>query len=175
MAMFVYILVFLLHLRRLCSPFYNVPWLPPACMTGILVKDIEDCCQDGECCHYRWTLCDCDSRQLAITHAVDRFYGPHLVCPNYQFGFLQYLCVPSATFIKYNAYSREIWMFQRYQMIIEYEMRPILPPPLIIITHLYLMLKCICNLCKGKRDYFENSLSKYCVHMSVIMFCVDID
>ncbi|XP_070203392.1 transient receptor potential cation channel subfamily M member 3-like [Littorina saxatilis] len=70
----------------------------------------------------------------------------------------------NATFIKNNAYSREIWMFQRYQLIIEYEMRPIFPPPLIIIIHLYLALKYICRRCKGKRDYFDNGLKLFLNH-----------
>ena len=73
---------------------------------------------------------------------------------------LFYVFLFSATFIKNNAYSREIWMFQRYQLIIEHEMRPIFPPPVIIITHLYLALKYICRRCKGKRDYFDNGLSQ---------------
>lgn len=67
----------------------------------------------------------------------------------------------NATFIRNNFYSREIWMFQRYQLIIEYEMRPIFPPPLIIITHLFLALKYIFRRCKGKRDYFDNGLKLF--------------
>nr|KAG5706526.1 hypothetical protein BaRGS_028697 [Batillaria attramentaria] len=67
----------------------------------------------------------------------------------------------NATFIRNNAYSREIWMFQRYQLIIEYEMRPVLPPPMIIITHMYLAMKYICRRCKGKRDLFDNGLKLF--------------
>ncbi|PVD19530.1 hypothetical protein C0Q70_20019 [Pomacea canaliculata] len=67
----------------------------------------------------------------------------------------------NATFIRNNAYSREIWMFQRYQLIIEYEMRPILPPPLIILTHLYLAFKYCRRRCKGKRDFFDNGLKLF--------------
>ncbi|XP_076465905.1 transient receptor potential cation channel subfamily M member 1-like [Babylonia areolata] len=67
----------------------------------------------------------------------------------------------NATFIKNNAYSREIWMFQRYQLIIEYEMRPTFPPPIILINHLYLAFKYIRRRCKGKRDYFDNGLKLF--------------
>ncbi|KAL8608834.1 hypothetical protein ACOMHN_034779 [Nucella lapillus] len=67
----------------------------------------------------------------------------------------------NATFIKNNAYSREIWMYQRYQLIIEYEMRPTFPPPLILINHLYLAFKYIRRRCKGKRDNFDNGLKLF--------------
>lgn len=51
-------------------------------------------------------------------------------------------------------------MFQRYGLILQYEMRPILPPPFIIITHIYLALKYIKRRCKGKRNFHDNGLSK---------------
>lgn len=69
----------------------------------------------------------------------------------------------SCTFLRNNANSKEIWMFQRYGLILQYEMRPILPPPFIIITHIYLALKYIKRRCKGKRDFYDNGLSKLCL------------
>lgn len=67
----------------------------------------------------------------------------------------------SATFIRNNAKSREIWKFQRYQLIVNYELRPILPPPFTFISHIYLTFKYIIRRCKGKRDFFDNGLSKF--------------
>jgi transient receptor potential cation channel subfamily M protein 3 len=67
----------------------------------------------------------------------------------------------SATFIRNNAHSRQIWKFQRYHLIINYELRPILPPPLITFSHFYLAFKFIKRRCQGKRDYFDNGLSEY--------------
>lgn len=67
----------------------------------------------------------------------------------------------NATFIRNNANSREIWKFQRYQLIIVYELRPLLPPPLIILSHIFLTLKYIKRRCQGKRDCFDNGLKLF--------------
>ncbi|RUS83212.1 hypothetical protein EGW08_009023 [Elysia chlorotica] len=70
----------------------------------------------------------------------------------------------NATFIRNNANSKEIWMFQRYALILQYEMRPILPPPFILITHIYLACKFIRRKCKGKRDFYDNGLKLFLSH-----------
>ncbi|XP_055889921.1 transient receptor potential cation channel subfamily M member 3-like isoform X5 [Biomphalaria glabrata] len=70
----------------------------------------------------------------------------------------------NATFIRNNANSKEIWMFQRYGLILQYEMRPILPPPFIIFTHIYLAFKYIKRRCKGKRDFYDNGLKLFLSH-----------
>ncbi|XP_033750310.1 LOW QUALITY PROTEIN: transient receptor potential cation channel subfamily M member 3-like [Pecten maximus] len=67
----------------------------------------------------------------------------------------------NATFIKNNANSREIWKFQRYQLIINYELRPILPPPLLFFSHIFLAFKFMIRRCKGKRDMFDNGLKLF--------------
>ena len=67
----------------------------------------------------------------------------------------------SATFIRNNAHSEAIWKFQRYQLIVNYELRPLLPPPMILFSHVFLSLKYIFRRFKGKRDLFDNGLSKY--------------
>lgn len=70
----------------------------------------------------------------------------------------------NATFIRNNANSKEIWMFQRYALILQYEMRPILPPPFIIFTHIYLACKFIRRKCRGKRDFYDNGLKLFLSH-----------
>ncbi|XP_035824941.1 transient receptor potential cation channel trpm [Aplysia californica] len=70
----------------------------------------------------------------------------------------------NATFIRNNANSKEIWMFQRYGLILQYEVRPILPPPFILITHIYLAFKYIKRRCKGKRDFYDNGLKLFLSH-----------
>ncbi|XP_059155361.1 transient receptor potential cation channel subfamily M member 1-like [Physella acuta] len=70
----------------------------------------------------------------------------------------------NATFIINNANSKEIWMFQRYALILKYEMRPILPPPFILITHIFLAYKYIKRRCKGKRDFYDNGLKLFLSH-----------
>ncbi|KAH9513281.1 Transient receptor putative cation channel sub M member 3 [Bulinus truncatus] len=67
----------------------------------------------------------------------------------------------NATFIHNNANSKEIWMFQRYSLVLQYEMSPILPPPFILITHIYLAFKYIRHKCKGKRTYYDNGLKLF--------------
>ncbi|VDI37874.1 transient receptor potential cation channel subfamily M member 3 [Mytilus galloprovincialis] len=67
----------------------------------------------------------------------------------------------NATFIRNNAHSEAIWKFQRYQLILNYELRPILPPPLIMFSHIFLSLKFIVRRCKGKRDLFDNGLKLF--------------
>ncbi|CAC5414386.1 TRPM3 [Mytilus coruscus] len=67
----------------------------------------------------------------------------------------------NATFIRNNAHSEAIWKFQRYQLILNYELRPLLPPPMIMFSHIFLSLKFIVRRCKGKRDLFDNGLKLF--------------
>ncbi len=72
------------------------------------------------------------------------------------------LCVfCSNTFHRVNSISTQVWKFLRYNLVIEFESKPILPPPLIFICHIYLVIKYFVRRCKGKREYFDNGLSKY--------------
>ena len=68
--------------------------------------------------------------------------------------------VCSAIFIRTNAISNLLWKFQRYILVIEYEARPILPPPLVILCHVYLLCKYIRRKCQGKQKFLDNGLSK---------------
>nr|XP_012234779.1 PREDICTED: transient receptor potential cation channel trpm [Linepithema humile] len=44
-------------------------------------------------------------------------------------------------FNEVNAIAHQVWMFQRFTVVMEYEQKPVLPPPLITICHIYLVLK----------------------------------
>ncbi|KAL6254233.1 hypothetical protein P5V15_014851 [Pogonomyrmex californicus] len=44
-------------------------------------------------------------------------------------------------FNEVNAIAHQVWMFQRFTVVMEYEQKPVLPPPLIVICHIYLLLK----------------------------------
>ncbi|KAJ8678740.1 hypothetical protein QAD02_014527, partial [Eretmocerus hayati] len=44
-------------------------------------------------------------------------------------------------FIEVNAVAHQVWMFQRFTVVMEYEQKPVLPPPFIIVSHLYLVLR----------------------------------
>ncbi|XP_043280353.1 transient receptor potential cation channel trpm isoform X2 [Venturia canescens] len=44
-------------------------------------------------------------------------------------------------FIEVNAVAHQVWMFQRFTVVMEYEQKPVLPPPLIAVCHFYLLFK----------------------------------
>ncbi|XP_053405277.1 transient receptor potential cation channel subfamily M member 3-like isoform X7 [Mercenaria mercenaria] len=69
----------------------------------------------------------------------------------------------NATFIRINPHTIKLWKFQRCQLIVNYELRPILPPPLIAISHIYLALKFIKRRCQGKRD-IDSGLKLFLSH-----------
>ncbi|MBN3295181.1 TRPM2 protein, partial [Amia calva] len=49
----------------------------------------------------------------------------------------------SYTFQEVQDNTDQIWKFQRYELIKEYHSRPPAPPPLIILSHLFLFLRCL--------------------------------
>ncbi|CAK9293432.1 unnamed protein product [Gordionus sp. m RMFG-2023] len=55
------------------------------------------------------------------------------------------IAVFNHTFLKVSAISQQIWKFGRFDLTIEYEMKPILPPPLIVFCHLYRLFKYFWN------------------------------
>lgn len=44
-------------------------------------------------------------------------------------------------FIEVNAIAHQVWMFQRFTVVMEYEQKPVLPPPFIAISHVFLLLR----------------------------------
>lgn len=51
----------------------------------------------------------------------------------------------SATGTLVNEKSEQLWMFQRYEIVLDYEKRLVFPPPLSVIVYIYMMLKWIFN------------------------------
>lgn len=64
-------------------------------------------------------------------------------------------------FMEVNAISHQVWMFQRFTVVMEYEQKPILPPPFILICHLYLLLKYFKRKMKGIRETYDNGLKLF--------------
>uniref|UniRef100_A0A7M4EN54 Transient receptor potential cation channel subfamily M member 3 n=1 Tax=Crocodylus porosus TaxID=8502 RepID=A0A7M4EN54_CROPO len=62
------------------------------------------------------------------------------------------IAVFNNTFFEVKSISNQVWKFQRYQLIMTFHDRPVLPPPMIIFSHLYIILKRICCRCKKKRE-----------------------
>ncbi|KAM9423897.1 transient receptor potential cation channel subfamily M member 1-like isoform 2-T2 [Salvelinus alpinus] len=70
------------------------------------------------------------------------------------------IAVFNNTFLEVKSVSNQIWKFQRYQLIMKFHDRPLLPPPLIIFSHIYIVLKYVCRRCKrrteGEQDDRDN-------------------
>ncbi len=74
-----------------------------------------------------------------------------LQCALTGFGFLSH----SNTFFEVKSISNQVWKFQRYQLIMTFHDRPILPPPLIIFSHLYILFNRLFRRCARKRQEGE--------------------
>ncbi|TDH17505.1 hypothetical protein EPR50_G00009690 [Perca flavescens] len=61
------------------------------------------------------------------------------------------IAVFNNTFFEVKSISNQVWKFQRYQLIMTFHDRPILPPPLIIFPHIYIVLRRICCRCRRRR------------------------
>uniref|UniRef100_A0A8C0FNC4 Transient receptor potential cation channel subfamily M member 3 n=1 Tax=Bubo bubo TaxID=30461 RepID=A0A8C0FNC4_BUBBB len=55
------------------------------------------------------------------------------------------LFLPSSnTFFEVKSISNQVWKFQRYQLIMTFHERPVLPPPLIIFSHMTMIFQHLC-------------------------------
>uniref|UniRef100_A0A668UYG1 Uncharacterized protein n=1 Tax=Oreochromis aureus TaxID=47969 RepID=A0A668UYG1_OREAU len=57
------------------------------------------------------------------------------------------IAVFNNTFFEVKSISNQVWKFQRYQLIMTFHDRPILPPPLIILSHLYILFNRMFKRC----------------------------
>uniref|UniRef100_A0A1B6CRP1 Ion transport domain-containing protein n=2 Tax=Clastoptera arizonana TaxID=38151 RepID=A0A1B6CRP1_9HEMI len=64
-------------------------------------------------------------------------------------------------FIEVNAISHQVWMFQRFTVVMEYEQKPVLPPPLILLCHIYLILKFLRRKVQGVQETYDNGLKLF--------------
>uniref|UniRef100_A0A8D8RA56 Transient receptor potential cation channel trpm n=1 Tax=Cacopsylla melanoneura TaxID=428564 RepID=A0A8D8RA56_9HEMI len=64
-------------------------------------------------------------------------------------------------FIEVNAISHQVWMFQRFTVVMEYEQKPALPPPFIIFSHILLFVKYLRRKCEGVRETYDNGLKLF--------------
>lgn len=74
----------------------------------------------------------------------------------------------SNTFFEVKSISNQVWKFQRYQLIMTFHERPVLPPPLIIFSHITMVLKHLC--CRWRKhddDERDYGLSEW--HMNINM------
>ncbi|XP_032088989.1 transient receptor potential cation channel subfamily M member 1-like [Thamnophis elegans] len=59
------------------------------------------------------------------------------------------IAVFNNTFFEVKSISNQVWKFQRYQLIMTFHDRPVLPPPMIIFSHLYIIIVRVC--CRWKK------------------------
>ncbi|XP_056632814.1 transient receptor potential cation channel trpm isoform X20 [Diorhabda sublineata] len=64
-------------------------------------------------------------------------------------------------FNEVNAIAHQVWMFQRFTVVMEYEQKPLLPPPFIIFSHLYLVLKYLKRKLEGIEESYDNGLKLF--------------
>lgn len=64
-------------------------------------------------------------------------------------------------FNEVNAVSHQVWMFQRFTVVMEYEEKPVLPPPLIVLCHAFLLLKYCQRKVHGVQDVYDNALKLF--------------
>uniref|UniRef100_A0A674MQ67 Transient receptor potential cation channel, subfamily M, member 1b n=1 Tax=Takifugu rubripes TaxID=31033 RepID=A0A674MQ67_TAKRU len=62
------------------------------------------------------------------------------------------IAVFNNTFFEVKSISNQVWKFQRYQLIMTFHDRPILPPPLIILSHLYILCNRMFRRCAKKKQ-----------------------
>lgn len=82
-----------------------------------------------------------------------------VVCTNVDAFFFVSGC--SNTFQNVHVKSETLWRYYLYDLIYEYFDKPILPPPLIIFSHLYTVWQsCTCTG-KSVPDSWDNAFCKY--------------
>ncbi|CAF4829883.1 unnamed protein product, partial [Rotaria sp. Silwood2] len=54
-----------------------------------------------------------------------------------------------------------VWKFQRYHTILQYEQKPLLAPPLIIFSHIFLLIKSIYRICRHRKRTFTRGLKLF--------------
>uniref|UniRef100_A0ABM5EXT4 Transient receptor potential cation channel subfamily M member 1 isoform X4 n=1 Tax=Pogona vitticeps TaxID=103695 RepID=A0ABM5EXT4_9SAUR len=62
------------------------------------------------------------------------------------------IAVFNNTFFEVKSISNQVWKFQRYQLIMTFHDRPVLPPPMIIFSHLYIIIIRLCCRCRKQRE-----------------------
>jgi len=61
------------------------------------------------------------------------------------------IAVFNSIFLKTHVFSHQIWKFNRFNVVMDYEQKPALPPPLIIFSHIYLIIKWCRRRSKGNK------------------------
>lgn len=63
--------------------------------------------------------------------------------------------------LQVNSIAHQVWMFQRFTVVMEYEQKPLLPPPFILFCHIFLLVKYIRRKLEGKEESYDNGLKLF--------------
>ncbi|XP_053558484.1 transient receptor potential cation channel subfamily M member 3 isoform X2 [Bombina bombina] len=69
------------------------------------------------------------------------------------------IAVFNNTFFEVKSISNQVWKFQRYQLIMTFHERPVLPPPLIIFSHFTMICKHLC--CRWRKQESDQEERDY--------------
>ncbi|XP_056379059.1 transient receptor potential cation channel subfamily M member 3 isoform X9 [Hyla sarda] len=69
------------------------------------------------------------------------------------------IAVFNNTFFEVKSISNQVWKFQRYQLIMTFHERPVLPPPLIIFSHFSMICKHLC--CRWRKHESDQDERDY--------------
>ncbi|XP_077105171.1 transient receptor potential cation channel subfamily M member 3 isoform X3 [Ranitomeya variabilis] len=69
------------------------------------------------------------------------------------------IAVFNNTFFEVKSISNQVWKFQRYQLIMTYHERPVLPPPLTIFSHFTMICKHLC--CRWRKHESDQDERDY--------------
>jgi transient receptor potential cation channel subfamily M protein 3 len=64
-------------------------------------------------------------------------------------------------FNEVNSVSHQVWMFQRFTVVMEYQQKPVLPPPLIALCHFYSLCRTLFRKAKGLQESRDNGLKLF--------------
>jgi hypothetical protein len=65
------------------------------------------------------------------------------------------------TYLRISKSSDQLWKYHRYYIVLKYESKPMLPPPFIVFSHIFLLIKLIIRYCRGKKFKVDQGLSLY--------------
>ena len=66
----------------------------------------------------------------------------------------------SNTFVRISRQSALFWKCQRYHFVTAYEAKPLLSPPFVILSLIYMVIKYAIRLCLRKKIKFDRKLSE---------------
>lgn len=64
-------------------------------------------------------------------------------------------------FNEVNSVSHQVWMFQRFTVVMEFQQKPVLPPPFIAFNHIYSLIKYAILKAKGLQHVRDNGLKLF--------------